>query len=92
MALTRGVLLHHLVQGTVPRGNGWLEAGNVPGVESLRAIAENGFVDYCGGRPIKTDLTGDRASTWLYDRDAGTGSFERMVKGIRAGVVVQLSR
>ena len=42
-----------------------------------------GYVDYLSGRVIKSDLTGDTAETWLYDRDNGAGAFAKVVEEMR---------
>lgn len=39
-----------------------------------------GYIDYFCGRCIKSDLSGDTANTSLYNRDAGNGAFEEIVK------------
>jgi hypothetical protein len=43
------------------------------------------YIDYFCGRCIKTDISGDTADPWSYDRNAGTGTFQRVVDKMRAG-------
>lgn len=76
-----------------------LAAGQIPasfftttGVQppfSSRATAEGalkqeqGYIDYFGGRAIKTDLSDEKVCPRLYDRDAGEGKFAEIVKGLK---------
>ena len=41
------------------------------------------YIDYFCGRCIKTNLSHDFADPHLYDRDAGTGSFAKIVTKMR---------
>ena len=41
------------------------------------------YIDYFCGRCIKSDLSGDTAYTFLYNRNAGNGAFEKVVEGMR---------
>lgn len=50
--------------------------------EAVKFI-ENGYIDYFCGRAIKTDLSADFISPRMYDRDAGTGTFARIVADMR---------
>jgi hypothetical protein len=44
-----------------------------------------GYVDYACGRAIKTTIFGsDEINPRLYDRDAGSGTFQRVVDQLRA--------
>lgn len=45
--------------------------------------AVKGYIDYFCGRCIKSDLSGDTVNTFLYNRDAGSGAFEKVVEGMR---------
>lgn len=45
--------------------------------------AVTGYIDYFCGRAIKTDISKDSVDPWLYDRDAGAGTFARIVDGMR---------
>jgi hypothetical protein len=46
--------------------------------EAKKAV--KGYIDYFCGRCIKSDLSGDTADTSLYNRDAGSGAFEKIVE------------
>ena len=46
----------------------------------LAKTAVTTYIDYFQGRAIKADLSGDTVDPRLYDRDAGAGKFERIVK------------
>jgi len=37
------------------------------------------YIDYYDGRLIKTDISGDTANPSMYDRDNGSGSFQKSV-------------
>ncbi len=43
-----------------------------------QAIEQN-YIDYFQGRAIKTDLSGDLADPYGYDREHGIGTFEKIV-------------
>lgn len=51
--------------------------------ENEAKYAVKDFIDYFCGRAIKTDLSGDYASTQGYNRDMGDGAFERVCMMIR---------
>lgn len=42
----------------------------------------NLFFDYLKGRVMKVDITGDEFDPWLYDRDNGEGSAQRVIDNI----------
>ena len=42
------------------------------------------YFDYVGGRPIKSDLSGDEFDPRLFDRDAGQGAAARAIEELRA--------
>lgn len=42
------------------------------------------YIDYFCGRPIKTDLSKDEVDPYLYDRDAGKGTFEQIISEIKS--------
>lgn len=54
---------------------------------NLREAAEHedgrAYFDYLHGRVLKVDLTGDKFSPRLYDRDNGHGAAQRAVDAIR---------
>jgi hypothetical protein len=45
--------------------------------------AVKNYIDYFDGRCIKTDLSKDEIDPWAYDRDAGVGTFKRIVDSMR---------
>ena len=51
--------------------------------EEMAKAAVLKYIDYYCGRCIKCDLSGDNVDPWLYDRDAGAGAFESVVKSLR---------
>ena len=40
-------------------------------------------IEYFFGRAIKVDLDEDDVDPWLYDRDAGTGAFQKCVETVK---------
>jgi hypothetical protein len=56
----------------------WVEE---KGEEQARSCGWN--VDYVLGRVIKSDLSGDKADPWGYDRDNGEGAFMECVCVVR---------
>ena len=52
------------------------------------AMAVKEYIDYFCGRCIKTNISGDSAKPKKYDRDAGTGAFQRAVDATRRGDVI----
>jgi hypothetical protein len=55
--------------------------------ENAAKEAVTRYIDYFSGRAIKTDLSGDSVDPWMYDRDAGQGTFARIVADLRRGHV-----
>lgn len=45
--------------------------------------AVKSYIDYFNGRCIKTDLSKDLVDPWAYDRDAGAGTFQKVVSGLK---------
>jgi len=52
-------------------------------LDALQAALQSGYVDYLCGRVIKTDFSGMDLSPYLYDRDNGAGSMERIIATLR---------
>ena len=46
-------------------------------------------IDYFCGRAIKTDLSKDSVDPYLYDRDAGQGTFQKVVDSILSEMETQ---
>lgn len=51
--------------------------------EELAKEAVKDYIDYFNGRCIKTDLSKDLINPWAYDRDAGAGTFQRVVSELK---------
>ncbi|KAL6232430.1 hypothetical protein BDW75DRAFT_242958 [Aspergillus navahoensis] len=52
--------------------------------DALRQAEQlNWCFDYLQGRVIKSDLSGEEADPWGYDRDNGAGAFREAVEGVR---------
>ncbi len=84
--MSKARVLAALANATSPAGLGWLQAqGAVTETEAQKSI-DRGCADYCAGRPIKIDFSGDEIDPRLYDRDAGQGAAARVVDGLRATV------
>uniref|UniRef100_A0A6C0HHD1 Uncharacterized protein n=1 Tax=viral metagenome TaxID=1070528 RepID=A0A6C0HHD1_9ZZZZ len=86
--LNKGQLLDALVLGT--RYNGPFAfasefASYLSPEDSNKSekIANAGYIDRYGGKPIKTNLSGDFVDPRLYDRDAGQGTFAKIVQIMR---------
>ena len=52
-------------------------------VKAKEAVAKQDDIDYFQGRAIKLNLTNDSIDPWVYDRDAGPGTFKKIVDQIR---------
>jgi hypothetical protein len=52
--------------------------------EAKASIRADGYIDHACGRAIKTNLSEDEVNPRLYDRDAGAGTFQRVVDELRA--------
>lgn len=51
---------------------------------ALVSIANGNRIDYFCGRCLKVDLSGEVLKTFLYDRDHGTGTGQRVISELRA--------
>lgn len=49
------------------------------------------YFDYLNGKVLKVDIGGDELDPWLYDRDNGNGTAERVVQMIRDGRLDDIS-
>jgi hypothetical protein len=58
-------------------------------IDQARAIATQGpmVYNYLYGRVLKIDISGDEVRTYPYNRDVGPGALEKIVAGMRAGVL-----
>ena len=86
--LNKGELLDALVQGTRYNGPQFVFASEFgsylsPIVNESEEKANTSYVDYYKNKPIKTDLRKDLIDPRLYDRDAGNGTFAKIVIKMR---------
>lgn len=84
--IDRDLLLFRLWQATCQHNNGrWPVEFDLDQAKGQANVA--GYVDYACGRPIKATILDESVTmvdTSLYDRDAGVGTFQRVVDTIRA--------
>lgn len=76
-------ILMALVNDASPCGLGWFEPGahtSISEDEAKKFCVKTRYVDYCCGRPIKTNIHNRPLDLYLYDRDAGEGSGERALR------------
>jgi len=52
--------------------------------DARKILSQGSYVDYAQGRVIKAELGQDVVDVRLFDRDAGKGTFARVVKELRA--------
>ena len=53
-------------------------------IDEARELLEvTTYFDYLKGRVMKVNLSKDRLDPWLYDRDNGAGSAERIISSIK---------
>jgi len=86
--LNKGQLLEAMVLGTQYNGQQFVFATEFrsyfsPIIDDPEKIAMAGRVDYYKNKPIKTDLRYDFVDPCLYDRDAGSGTFAKIVHMMR---------
>lgn len=82
--LDKAAVLMALHNGTQPLGMGFLHNVGRMTIEQAREdIARQGMKwDYCHGRPLKVNISGDSFDERLYDRDAGPGAAQRAIDGL----------
>ena len=82
--LNKGELLCRLVNGgnCVPLAE-FASYLNTHLLQNYEERVNRGHIDYYDGVAIKTDLRKDTVNTYLYNRDAGVGKFERVVAAMR---------
>lgn len=79
----RVALLKGLWENQITAGFFTLNAVLAPSFdEELAKKAVEGRIDYFYGRAIKTDLSKDSVDPYLYDRDAGQGTFQKVVDSL----------
>ena len=50
---------------------------------NAKECISNGYIDYYCGRAIKTDLSKNDIDPHFYDRDAGIGTFQKIVDNLK---------
>jgi len=88
--LDKGKLLYCLWKGQMVAG--FFTASGISPPDFDKSTADKAalsYIDYFKGRAIKTDLSGDTVDPWLYDRDAGKGSFAKIVTAMRAATATK---
>lgn len=92
--IDKGDLLAALHNNTKPLGLGRLHdlKRDITGEEVRKEMGEylvdGRHIDYYHGRPIKI-FFGDAIDPAMYDRDAGTGAFQRVVDKLREQAVAK---
>ncbi len=83
--LPKGMLLVrlHAAAQAVGMGHFASDRGDLTHVQAEQLVGD-GWIDYVGGKPIKTNLLGDTARVDLYDRDHGFGAFAAVVEQLRS--------
>jgi hypothetical protein len=85
--LDKAEVLAALHNGTQCLGMGRLHNIGTCSVEQAREdIKQMGLrlqFDYYHGRPLKVDISGDTFDPWLYDRDAGKGTAQRVIATLK---------
>ena len=91
--LNKGQLLEAMVLGT--RYNGPFAFASefssyLINSDKSEKVANAGYIDRYEDKPIKTDLRGDFVDPRLYDRDAGSGTFAKIVYKMRIAEAKQV--
>ena len=91
--LNKGQLLEAMVLGT--RYNGPFAFASefssyLINSDKSEKVANAGYIDRYEDKPIKCDLRGDFADPRLYDRDAGSGTFAKIVYKMRIAEAKQV--
>lgn len=84
--LDKAAVLAALYNNARPQGMGFLHYDPTPmSIEEAKTILESshGYFDYLKGRVMKVNLTEETLDPWLYDRDNGEGSAERVINELR---------
>ncbi|MEQ9091823.1 MAG: hypothetical protein RIE52_12075 [Balneola sp.] len=80
--LNKAEVLAELYNNSKPMGLGWLQADDTPmSTEEAQSLLDDGYTyfDYLKGRVMKIDLSTNELKPFLYDRDNGQGSVQRIV-------------
>ncbi len=91
--LDKAEVLAALYNKAKPLGLGFLQATsqNMTKEEAQTLISNQGgnlYFDYVKGRPLKVDLSSDKISPNLYDRDQGQGAAETAINSLKSGHII----
>jgi hypothetical protein len=88
--LPKGILLQMMISGREIISPYWGLHQNKDGSSNrYEESAKRGYIDYIDGVAIKTDLSKDTISSYLYNRDAGYGKLERIVANLERTIKEQ---
>ena len=88
--LPKGILLQMMISGREIIAPYWgLHQNKGDSSNRYEESAKRGYIDYIDGIAIKTDLSKDTISSYLYNRDAGYGKLERIVDNLERTVKEQ---
>jgi hypothetical protein len=88
--LPKGILLQMMISGREIISPYWALHQDKGGSSNrYEESAKRGYIDYIDGVAIKTDLSKDTISSYLYNRDAGYGKLERIVDNLERTVKEQ---
>ncbi|WP_394870540.1 hypothetical protein [Clostridium butyricum] len=84
--LKKADVLKELYNNSKPLGMGFLqfEAKEMTTEEAEEFLKRTTYFDYLKGRVMKVDLSSDTEfEEWLYDRDNGQGSAQRVINSLK---------
>jgi hypothetical protein len=88
--LDKAQVLAALYNNAKPLGLGFFHATGATMTKKEAQSIINGQrgldFDYVKGRPLKVNLSGDKISTYLYDRDQGQGAAATAIESLKKGV------
>lgn len=84
--LDKAEVLAALYNNARPQGMGFLQYTPEPmgSEEAGQLLTRTTYFDYLKGRVMKVSLDGDEFDPYLYDRDNGQGSAQRVIDELRA--------
>jgi len=84
--LDKAEVLAALFNGSKQQGMGFMDkrgAVDMTVDQAKEILKETCNFDYLYGRVMKTDLSGNEVTSWLYDRDNGKGHAEMIINDLR---------
>ncbi|WP_346961371.1 hypothetical protein [Clostridium sp.] len=84
--LKKAEVLKELYNNSKPLGMGFLqfEEEEMTTKEAEELLKQTTYFDYLKGRVMKVDLSSDiEFEEWLYDRDNGQGSAQRIINSLK---------